>query len=128
MLDWLPLQTLPHCLIPACHHTGQACLAALLGRHYPAYYFFRSHDHLFALMVRLPDTLALAYALVCLIWLQTILTHLSSRFVAIRGIHPSSRIDSTLLTNFECCVRPLPIGSLTPAGHAIEYAGALCKR
>ncbi len=102
MPDWLPLQTLPHCSIPACHHTGQACLASLLGRHYPAYYFFRSHDHPLALMVGLPDALALAYALVCLIWLQTILAHLSSRFAAILGSHPGSRIDLTLVTNCEC--------------------------
>lgn len=102
MPDWLPLQTLPHCSIPTCPHTGQACQAALLGRHYLAYYFFRSHDHLLALMVRLPDTLALAYALVCLIWLQTILTQLRSRFVANRGIHPGSHIDLTLVTNCEC--------------------------
>lgn len=67
MPGWLPLQTLPHCSIPACHQTGPACLGALLVRHYLAYYFFRSHDHLLALMVELPNALALAYVLVCLV-------------------------------------------------------------
>ncbi len=59
MPDWPQLQTLPHCSIPAYHHTDQAYLASLLGRHYPAYYFFRSHDHLLALMVRLPRRVGL---------------------------------------------------------------------